>query len=250
MITVLTLILSILLFPPAALALISNNAVPGDATYPIKRFLEDRIYDVASLNPTTKAWFSAARSDRRFKEFSTLIAQGKSASDTLNELVSQTDIAANELAKVEDPVRKQELVSQLSQFIDKYSQKLDEVSIGSQPPSSTTTPIPTVVSPAPSGSTLTPQPSETPRPVPSPTPAPSSPQAPVDQKDLDNAKDKLEDIKDKLEKEEKKSHQEKREDKREDRKNDEKEKDSKKDKNKEDEKDNSKTGKTDKKSDN
>lgn len=246
-ITVLTLILSILLFPPAALALISNNAIPGDATYPIKRFLEDRIYDVASLNPTTKAWFSAARSDRRFKEFSTLIAQGKSASDTLGELVTQTQIAAEQLKKVDDPIKKQELVSQLSQSIDKYSQKLEEVSVPPtvSPPADVTSPRPTATP----RSILTPQPSEVPRPAPSPTQAPSSPQPSVDQKDLADAKEKLEDIKDKLEKEEKKSHQEKREDKREDRKNERSEKDSKKDKDKGVEKENSKTDKTGKKSD-
>lgn len=236
LLSTLVLILSLLLFPPATLALISNNAVPGDTTYPIKRGLEDIIYAVASLNPTTRAWFSAARSDRRFKEFSTLIAQGKSASDTLNELVAQTQIAAEELKKVDDPIKKQELISQLSQSIDKYSQKLEEVVAT---PTPTTTPIPPVVSPpsdvtipsptAPPGSILTPQPSETLRPAPpSPTQAPSSPQAPVDQKDLDDAKEKLDDIKDKLDKEKKKSHQEKGEDKREDRKNDEKEKDKEK----------------------
>lgn len=249
LLSTISLILALVLFPPAALALISNNAVPGDATYPIKRTLEDGIYAIASLNPITRAWFSATRSDRRFKEFSTLIAQGKSASDTLDELVAQTQVAAEELKKVDDPIRKQELISQLSQSIDKYSQKLEAVSIGSQPPPSqpsvvatpipTTTPIPPRISP-PSGvtsprptatfrSTSTPQPSETLRPVPPSTnQTPFSPQSPVDQKDLDDAKEKLEDIKDKLDKEEKKSHQEKGEDKRENRKDDKKERDKEK----------------------
>lgn len=249
LISIIVLILSLVLFPPAALALVSNNAVPGDTVYPIKRKLEDIIFAIASINPTTRAWFAAARSDRRFKEFSTLIAQGKSASDTLDELVAQTQVAAEELKKVDDPIKKQELISQLSQSIDKYSQKLEEVSISSQPPPSqpsvVVTPTPTtapilprvssplgVTSPRPTAtfrSTSTPQPSETLRPAPpSPTQAPSSPQPPVDQEEIDDAKEKLEDIKDKLDKEEKKSHQEKREDKRENRKNDEKEKDKEK----------------------
>lgn len=122
------LILSIILFPPAALALVSNNAVPGDATYPVKRVLEDGIYAVASLNPTTKSWFAKARSDRRFKEFTTLITQGKKASDTLNELVSQTDIAASEIQKINDPARKQELIDQLLDSIQKYDQGLEQAS--------------------------------------------------------------------------------------------------------------------------
>ena len=66
------LIIMIVLFPPAALITVSQGAVQGDATYPIKRILEDGIFAVASLNSVSKAWFAAARSDRRFKEFTTL----------------------------------------------------------------------------------------------------------------------------------------------------------------------------------
>ena len=67
LLSILTIILAIILFPPATLAVLSNNAVPGDAAYPIKRTLEDVIYAAASINPTSKAWFSAARSDRRYR---------------------------------------------------------------------------------------------------------------------------------------------------------------------------------------
>lgn len=229
---ILILILAVILFPPASLAVVSNNAVPGDTTYPIKRGLEDVIYAIASLNSTSKAWFSAVRSDRRFREFSTLIAQGKSASDTLEELVAQTQVAAEQLKKINDPIKKQELIAQLSESIDKYSQKLEEVSITSQPSSSqlpvvaaptptATRILPTVPSATP-GSTPAPQPTEVPSLMPNPSQVPSSTQLSVDQEEIDEAKEKLEDIKDRLKEE--KSHQEKREDKREDREDDDKEK--------------------------
>ncbi len=226
LLSIIILILTVILFPPASLALVSNNAVLGDATYPIKRGLEDVIYTIVSLHPISKAWFAAARSDRRFKEFSILIAQGKSASDTLDELVAQTHIAAEQLKKIDDPVKKQELISQLSQSIDKYNQKLEEVTTPILP---TVSPPTGITSPGPTAtprSTLTPQPSEASRPAPSPTLAPT--QLPVDQEEIDDAREKLEDIKERLEKEEKKSHQEKREDKREDRKNERSEKDKEK----------------------
>lgn len=134
--SIISLVLAIVLFPPAALALVSNNAVPGDATYPIKRALEDGIFAVASLNPTTKAWFAAARSDRRFKEFTTLVAQGKKGGETLNELVEQTQVAANQIAQVNDEGQKQQLIEQLSQSIKKYDLGLQQVS--SSAPSDTT----------------------------------------------------------------------------------------------------------------
>lgn len=151
-----TLILVLVLFPPTVLALVSNNAVPGDVTYPIKRSLEDIIFAVASLNPVSKAWFAATRSDRRFKEFSTLIANGKGVSDTLTELVSQTDIAANEITKLQDPQRKKQLLDQLSVSIKKYDQGLEQASkqVTTQPttiqsPSAEPTPFATTVTPQP-----------------------------------------------------------------------------------------------------
>ncbi len=201
-----TLILAIVLFPPSSLALISNNAVPGDATYPIKRILEDGIYAVASLNPITRAWFSAARSDRRFKEFSTLIAQGKSASKTLNELVSQTDIAANELAKVEDPVRKEQLTDQLLDSIKKYDQGLEQASN-----QITTPPITEVVSPPEPSATLVATPVPTQRPTPSAQPVTPSkpPQGGVDAKEIDEARKKIEEIEKKIKEEKEKSKKEK-----------------------------------------
>lgn len=224
LLSILTLILATILFPPATLALISNNAVPGDKTYPIKRGLEDVIYAVVSLNPVTKAWFAAARSDRRFKEFSTLIAQGKSASNTLNELVNQTDIAALEIKKVDDPVKKQALISQLSESINKYDQKLDEVSTTAP---SVSTPQPVVV---PTPAVTTPKPQINPRPTvapkateipkPSEIERPTPPQGSVSQEDIEDAKKKFEEIKKKLEEEQKKQqekHMEKKEENRQER---------------------------------
>lgn len=131
LLTIISLILALVLFPPAALAVISNNAVPGDSTYPIKRSLEDIIFAVASVNPVTKAWFAAARSDRRFTEFKALVAQGKKGAETLNELVEQTNIAASQIAQVTDPAEKAKLIEQLSANIDKYDQGLQQLTVSS-----------------------------------------------------------------------------------------------------------------------
>ena len=121
-----SLILSLVLFPPATLALISNNAVPGDKAYPIKRGLEDVIYAVASITPTSKAWFSAARSDRRFDEIGVLVAQGKKTEESLIELVAQTRITASQIAKISDPIQKEKLKVQLSTSIKKYEIAMEE----------------------------------------------------------------------------------------------------------------------------
>ncbi|MBI4038904.1 hypothetical protein HY384_03005 [Candidatus Daviesbacteria bacterium] len=179
--SIIILSLSILLFPPATLAVISNNSVPGDATYPLKRGLEDMIFAVASINPTTKAWFAAARSDRRFKELGVLITRGKKVGETLNELVEQTQIAADQISQVDDQSQKEKLVQQLSQSIQKYDQALQRFSptTSSQPPASqptiTVTPLPQSQNPpklTKPSSTAAPIPRPSLRPISTPTPAP------------------------------------------------------------------------------
>lgn len=139
LLSIISLILALVLFPPAVLAVISNNAIPGDSTYSIKRSMEDIIFTMASINPTTKAWFSAARSDRRFTEFKTLVAQGKKGADTLNELVEQTNIAASQIAQVADPIEKAKLIEQLSTSIEKYDQGLKQVTSPSSIPDNDST---------------------------------------------------------------------------------------------------------------
>ena len=178
LLSIITLVLALVLFPPAALAVVSNNAVPGDSTYPIKRGLEDVIYAVASLNPNTKALFAKARSDRRFQEITTLLTQGKDASKTLNELVEQTRAAANQIDQVSDLTQRAKLTSQLSDSITKYDQGLSQVSQ-----------LRPQASPAVQPSALTQ----------TPAPAPSIVLSPMPDPELERTREELEQIKRKLE---------------------------------------------------
>lgn len=116
-------ILVIALFPPAALALVSQNAIPGDRTYPIKRKLEDGILLALSVRPSWKAGFSVVKSDRRLQESQALIASGKDASVTLTELVTTTNVAATEIKNAD--VAEQRILSQnLVNSINNYQIKL------------------------------------------------------------------------------------------------------------------------------
>lgn len=187
LLSIITLVLALVLFPPAALAVVSNNAVPGDSTYPIKRGLENVIYAVASLNPNTKALFAKARSDRRFQEITVLLSQGKEAGQTLNELVEQTRNAANQIDQVSDSSQKQKLLRQLSDSITKYNQGLLKISQKKEEPPSSVQPVP-IPSPV---LKPTPLPSVSPTVSPSPTPDP----------ELERIRRELEEIKRRLEEE-------------------------------------------------
>ncbi len=126
------LIVTVLLGPPAALAVISNDALPGELTYPIKRKLEDGIVLVASINPISKAWFSASRSDRRFKEVNKLLAvKSAQSSQALAELVSQTNDAANQVSVIKETEAKQRYIDNLSKSISKYNTALQATQINS-----------------------------------------------------------------------------------------------------------------------
>lgn len=126
LLSLLFLVLFILLTPPAVLAYISQDAVPGDITYPIKRKLEDGIVVLASVNPTTKAIFSVDRSGRRYKESSILLAKGQVPVKTLSELVIQTKQASDEVSQVTNPNEKRRLQQELENSINKYIQGLTD----------------------------------------------------------------------------------------------------------------------------
>lgn len=217
---IITVILSLVLFPPAALALISNNAVPGDSTYPVKLGLENGILFFASFNPTTKAWFARAKSDRRYQEVEVLLSQGKSASPVLEELVIQAEKAATDINQVENSQQKQQLISQLSDSISKYNQGLEKAaqqfpaaatSVSAEP-----TPIPTITVPSASPTikpnvvnsiSTTPSPTIMPTPTISPTPVAVSTPAPIinppsdEAEQIQKARERLEQIKQRLEQE-------------------------------------------------
>lgn len=181
LLAILTLILSIVLFPPAVLALISNNAVPGDAAYPIKRGLEEVILKIASVHPTTKTWFSIERSGRRFEEAVVLLAAGKEGADnSLDELILQTEAVSREIAKVQDPVKKQELKVKLSAEIKKYDEGLEkvkqEIAVSTPVPAATATSRATATPRVSSRPSATPRATSTPTPIqsgPTPTPVPT-----------------------------------------------------------------------------
>lgn len=197
---ILILILSILLFPPSVLALISNNAVPGDVTYPVKIKLEEGIVLLASFNSNTKIWFSSTRSDRRFQEANILLNRGEAAAQTLNELVIQTDISAVEITQITDQSQKQEFIANLQKSIQKYDDGLAAVqerqSVQTAP---SVTPIPTLMptsAPVPTTSTPTVQP--TPKITSVPTEVKNN--KANNKEEIKKAREKLEEIKSKLKK--------------------------------------------------
>ena len=175
------LVLMIALFPPAVLAVISNDAVPGQPMYPVKRGLEWGIVKIFSVHPSTKAIFAVKRSDRRFTEVTHLVEAGDTGENltaSLKDLVKQTGEAADDIKKIENPEEKTRKIAELKESIKKYKQGIeaekDKID-GQQPPYQTPSAGNPSPAPTPTSATITTTPGApvptTIRVNPSPTPA-------------------------------------------------------------------------------
>ena len=197
LLSLLLLVAMFVLLIPTGLVLASQNAVPGDATYPIKRKLEDVIIAVFSVHPSTRAYFRVDFSQRRFKESAALFTKGDNtrAVETLRELISQTDIATSEIINLQNQQQKKELANKMLEELKDRRKKLVDIQsqVSQQPSSTRTETVPATPTPPP---VLIQVPQRqgtevviivitaTPRPIPrstiTPTPRPSTaPQAPV-----------------------------------------------------------------------
>lgn len=123
---------------PTGLVLASQDAVPGDKTYPVKRGLENVIVNLASLHPTTRAFFKTDMAGRRYKEAVALIRRGDQASsESLVELVTQTQAAATDISQISDPEAKKQLIDNLSKQIVQYKTGLSQLETTAPPVVST-----------------------------------------------------------------------------------------------------------------
>lgn len=123
----LVVVVMIVMLVPTGLVLASQEAIPGDVTYPIKRGLEGVIVSVSSLHPATRAFFHADLTKRRFKEAIALIRRGSDASNTLVELVSQTQTAVDIIDKIPDASAKRVYIENLSTQIVEYKVSLKKI---------------------------------------------------------------------------------------------------------------------------
>lgn len=140
LVSIFTIVLSIVLFPPAVAAFISQNALPGETLYSVKRQLENGALLLASVHPVSRAWFGVVYSQRRFYESTSLIARGDStqARQSLEELVSQTNQAASEIQNIQALALRQNLAQRLSSSINEYNKGLEIVKQQITPTSPTT----------------------------------------------------------------------------------------------------------------
>lgn len=177
--------------PFTVLILLSQNTIPGDFFYPVKRGLENMILVAASVSPTTKVAFRTDLTQRRFSEAQQLLVS-KADTSAYNQFIDEVFIASQDLSKLSDSSDRIEKSEKLLIKIEEYKTQLAQVgnqvqiaqALPQQVPGQTPFPTTAVQTPRPEADqpvaeTPTQQPTSSPRAGLTPTPvAPSPAQAP------------------------------------------------------------------------
>ncbi len=136
------------LLPFTVLILLSQNSLPGDAFYPVKRGLESLVLAAASVNPSTKAAFRTNLTETRFNEAERLLLSRADAVG-LSHFIKEIEETTTDVSALSNQKDSEELTEKLIAKIDEYQNKLIQVQVQIAesniayipPPSSTNQPV-------------------------------------------------------------------------------------------------------------
>lgn len=114
------------LLPVTVLILLSQNTIPGDLFYPIKRSMENVILAAASVSPSTKVAFRTDLTQRRFSEAQQLLVS-KGDTAAYNDFVTEVSSAQLDSSALSNPKDKLESSDKLIAKIDEYQTQLTQV---------------------------------------------------------------------------------------------------------------------------
>lgn len=114
------------LLPVTVLILLSQNTIPGDLFYPIKRGMENVVLAAASVNPATRVAFRTDLTERRFDEAEKLLL-ARADITGLSDFIEEVQAAQQEVATISNEESKKDLSEKLIKKIDEYQSKLVQV---------------------------------------------------------------------------------------------------------------------------
>lgn len=124
-------ILLFTLAPFAVLIFLSQNSVPGDLFYPIKRGLEGIVLAAASASPATRVAFRTDLTERRFKEAERLLL-AKADTSALDNFILEVQSTQEEVDALSSTLQKSQATEKLIAKIDDYQTKLAQLEIQTQ----------------------------------------------------------------------------------------------------------------------
>lgn len=119
-------IIFLVLTPLTFTGVLSQNAIPGDILYPVKKSFENVALTAFAFFPETKANYTIQIAENRYDEAQKLIL-AKSDSQGLDTLIAQVQSATQTVDVLKNQEQKQVLQEKLIASIDSYQQKLIQV---------------------------------------------------------------------------------------------------------------------------
>lgn len=161
------------LLPLTVLVLLSQNTIPGDLFYPVKRGMENVILAAASVNPSTRVAFRTDLTERRFQEAQQLLVV-KADTTAFTDFVDQISTTQQDVSNLSNQQEKiqasEKLIAKIDQYQIQLAQAQTQVQIAQNGFSAT---------PLPSSATLNQQPSASQQPGAAPTTNPTASNVPT-----------------------------------------------------------------------
>ena len=139
--------------PVTVLILLSQNAIPGDIFYPIKRSMENVVLAAASVSPTTRVAFRTDLTGRRFDEAEKLLL-ARSDTTGLSDFIAELQTTQQEVAVLSSTEEKNVSTEKLIKKIDEYQAKLVQVQAQTQTQNNAVTPSLPTNTPIPSSAPI------------------------------------------------------------------------------------------------
>lgn len=124
-------VLLFLFAPFTLLILLSQNSVPGDLFYPVKRGLEGIVLAAASASPATRVAFRTDLTERRFKEAQKLLL-AKADTTALDSFILEVQSTQEEVDALSSTLQKSQATEKLIAKIDDYQVKLTQIQAQTQ----------------------------------------------------------------------------------------------------------------------
>jgi hypothetical protein len=109
--------------PVTVLIFLSQNTIPGDLFYPVKRGLEKVVLAGASLSPVTRAAFATSLTEERFKEAQSLVLE-QSDTGGLNTFISDVSTVQIEVEGLKNSIERKKAEEKLIEKIEEYEKGL------------------------------------------------------------------------------------------------------------------------------
>lgn len=124
-------VLLFLFAPFTVLILLSQNTIPGDLFYPVKRGLEGIVLAAASASPATRVAFRTDLTERRFKEAEKLLL-AKADATALDSFILEVQSTQAEIDALSNALENQQSSEKLITKIDDYQIKLTQIQAQTQ----------------------------------------------------------------------------------------------------------------------